>query len=73
MVDVLVRVPGPGTSQNCLAATPDAVWLSQRAREGLSEHQRGELVGAGFALRAVPLDEIEKAGGSVRCCIGEIF
>lgn len=58
---------------NCLAATPDAVWLSERARDGLSEHQRGELVRAGFTLRAVPLDEIEKAGGSVRCCIGEIF
>jgi len=28
---------------------------------------------AGFELRGVPLDEIEKAGGSLRCCVAEIY
>ena len=27
----------------------------------------------GFAIEAVALDEIEKAGGSLRCCVAEIF
>jgi len=31
------------------------------------------LEGAGFGLRGVPLDEIEKAGGSLRCCIAELY
>jgi len=26
-----------------------------------------------LALRTVELDEIEKAGGSLRCCVAEIF
>jgi N-dimethylarginine dimethylaminohydrolase len=30
-------------------------------------------VDAGFAIRNVALDELEKAGGSLRCCVGEIF
>jgi hypothetical protein len=28
---------------------------------------------AGFSLRQVPLDAIEAAGGSLRCCVGEVF
>ena len=31
------------------------------------------LAGYGFALGTVALDEIEKAGGSLRCCVGEIY
>jgi hypothetical protein len=27
----------------------------------------------GFAVGAVDLSEIEKAGGSLRCCVGEIY
>jgi N-dimethylarginine dimethylaminohydrolase len=27
----------------------------------------------GFEVVAVVLDEIEKAGGSLRCCVGEIY
>ena len=27
----------------------------------------------GFAVRTVALDAIEAAGGSLRCCVGEIF
>ena len=32
-----------------------------------------ELREAGFAVRAVPLGAIEAGGGSLRCCIGEIY
>jgi len=30
-------------------------------------------VGWDFAVASVPLDEIEKAGGSLRCCVAGIF
>ena len=29
--------------------------------------------GAGFRVETVELDAIEAAGGSLRCCVGEIF
>jgi len=35
--------------------------------------QRASLAEWGFAIGSVPLDEIEKAGGSLRCCVAEIF
>jgi N-dimethylarginine dimethylaminohydrolase len=28
---------------------------------------------AGFKVESVALDAIEAAGGSLRCCVGEIF
>ena len=57
------------------AITLDAanVWMSERAAASLDAAQRRALSDWGFTLRAVPLDEIEKAGGSLRCCVGEIF
>ena len=58
---------------NCLALSPDQVWMSDAALGGLSAGNRSVLEGAGFALRGVPLDEIEKAGGSLRCCIAELY
>jgi hypothetical protein len=58
---------------NCIAVTADAVWMSAAAKDGLSDRRRVQLVDAGFDLRSVPLDELEKAGGSLRCCVGEVF
>jgi N-dimethylarginine dimethylaminohydrolase len=58
---------------NCIAVTADALWLSEAAAAQLSQAHRVQLVDAGFALRTVPLDELEKAGGSLRCCVGEVF
>ena len=58
---------------NCIAPTADAVWMSQTAADAL---RHGSLAGferAGLQVRSVPLDEIEKAGGSLRCCVGEIY
>jgi len=39
----------------------------------LADAQRAQLSSWGFRIGAVPLDEIEKAGGSLRCCVAEIF
>lgn len=58
---------------NAIALDADHVWMSARAAASLAPAQRDALADWGFALRTVELDEIEKAGGSLRCCVGEIF
>jgi len=58
---------------NCLALSDDQVWMSEVALQALSASHRVQLETAGFELRGVPLDEIEKAGGSLRCCVAEIY
>ena len=58
---------------NAIALDDANVWMSGRAAASLDAAQRGQLAEWGFALRTVELDEIEKAGGSLRCCVGEIF
>jgi len=49
------------------------VWMSRAAATALRPANRSLLEAAGFRIRSVPLDEIEKAGGSLRCCVAEIF
>jgi hypothetical protein len=58
---------------NAITLSPDRVWMSVRASTSLDDTQRAMLAEWGFAIGAVDLDEIEKAGGSLRCCVGEIF
>lgn len=58
---------------NAIALAPGRVWMSTTAAASLSGQQVGALSSAGFAVGAVELDEIEKAGGSLRCCVAEIF
>lgn len=58
---------------NCIALKNDEVWMSARAAEALSIEHRELLTRIGFAVRSVDISEIEKAGGSLRCCIGEIW
>ena len=58
---------------NCIALPGPTVWMSRRAAEALAPAHRQILADAGFELRDVPLDAIEAGGGSLRCCIGEIF
>ncbi|KRA46457.1 arginine deiminase-related protein [Pseudoxanthomonas sp. Root630] len=59
---------------NAIALTDRSVWMSRRAYEGLAPASRRQLEEvAGFAIRSVPLDAIEAGGGSLRCCVAEIF
>jgi hypothetical protein len=58
---------------NCIALRDDEVWMSARAAAALSIEHRDLLTRCGFAVRSVDISEIEKAGGSLRCCIGEIW
>ena len=58
---------------NCLALTLDDLFFSAVAWRTLAPEKRRCLQDWGFRIHAVELDEIEKAGGSLRCCIAEIF
>ncbi|HEX7348501.1 MAG TPA: arginine deiminase-related protein [Rhodanobacteraceae bacterium] len=58
---------------NAITLAPHRVWMSAGAAAALSTQQRAALAEWGFAIGAVDLTEIEKAGGSLRCCVAEIF
>lgn len=58
---------------NCIALDPNTVWMSERAADGLRGSSRNAFERAGFRIASVGLSEIEKSGGSLRCCTGEIF
>ncbi|KFN41881.1 arginine deiminase-related protein [Arenimonas metalli] len=58
---------------NCIALAPGRAWFSAAGAAALRDDQRAVLAAAGFEVGAVPLDEIEKAGGSLRCCVAEIY
>jgi len=57
---------------NAIALGNEA-WMSDRAARALGPGDLAVLEKAGFAVRSVPLGAIEAAGGSLRCCVGEIF
>ncbi len=58
---------------NAITLSDGRVWMSARAGAALTREQIETLSGYGFALGVVDLGEIEKAGGSLRCCVGEIY
>ena len=58
---------------NAITLSPERVWMSDCAAASLTDTQHAALTEWGFAIGSVELDEIEKAGGSLRCCVGEIF
>lgn len=58
---------------NAIALAPTRAWMSAAGAAALTRAQHAQIERAGFALGDVELDEIEKAGGSLRCCVAEIF
>lgn len=58
---------------NAIALRDDSVWMSATAGAALAPGTRATLGEAGFRVRTVELDAIEAAGGSLRCCVGEVF
>ena len=58
---------------NAIALPGDTAWMSQAAARALSPAARNALAAAGFTVRHVPLEAIEAAGGSLRCCVAEVF
>lgn len=58
---------------NCIALSERDVFLSARAASALDANQRRQFAAAGFRLQSVPMPTLELAGGSLRCCVGEIY
>lgn len=58
---------------NCIAVSEGVAWMSATAGRALAPAHRRVLEDAGFRVETVELDAIEAAGGSLRCCVGEIF
>ncbi len=58
---------------NCIALGEADLWLSAGALDALRPASRAALESWGFRPRAVALPEIETAGGSLRCCVTEIY
>ena len=58
---------------NCIALGPGDLFLSATAARALAPEKRAVLERWGFRLHPVPVDEFEKAGGSLRCLVAEIF
>lgn len=58
---------------NAIALSAQQVWMSRGAAQSLTSTSRRALEEAGFEIAGVELDAIEAAGGSLRCCVGEIY
>ena len=58
---------------NVIALRDSSVWMSAGAEASLTPATRNRLLEAGFTPRSVPLQAIEAAGGSLRCCVAEVF
>ena len=58
---------------NCIALTDKDLFMSQTGFDALRDSSRRSLEDWGFVIHSTPLDEIEKAGGSLRCMVAEIF
>lgn len=54
-------------------ALGQATWMSGGAAAALEDADRAMLARAGLPVLSVPLDAVEAGGGSLRCCVAEIF
>lgn len=70
---VLQAAEHEGFVANAIAVSPGSVWMSARAESVLSVPSRQALSSAGFEVLSVALDAIETGGGSLRCCVAEVF
>ena len=58
---------------NCIALGGGEVWMSAAAEAALEPEHRTALERWGFTIHSAALEEIEKSGGSLRCCLCELF
>ena len=58
---------------NCIALSANDLFISATGWRALASEKRKVIESWRFKVHAVEMDEIEKAGGSLRCCIAEIF
>lgn len=69
----LTREEKEAFAGNCIAVSFTDLFISRTAWQALAPEKKRLLEEWEFDVHAVEIDEIEKAGGSVRCCIAEIF
>jgi len=70
---ILNEVEKNAFAGNCIALTDSDLFMSQTGVDALRPSSRITLESWGFTLHSTNLDEIEKAGGSLRCMLAEIF
>ncbi|MDH5835367.1 arginine deiminase-related protein [Luteimonas kalidii] len=58
---------------NAISLTSTRVSMSATAHRALSFATQDMLASAGFSVESVELSAIEAAGGSLRCCVAEVF
>ncbi|WP_376696335.1 arginine deiminase-related protein [Wenzhouxiangella sp. EGI_FJ10305] len=58
---------------NVIALSLEDLFMSQTAVDALAPEKLKKLEEWGFTVHGIELDEIEKAGGSLRCCVAEIY
>ncbi len=58
---------------NCIALSKHVVSMSQRAKDCLSQAQTSQFNQMGFRVEGVPMPMLELAGGSLRCCVAELY
>ncbi|MEN1728119.1 MAG: arginine deiminase-related protein, partial [Pseudomonadota bacterium] len=58
---------------NCIAVNFKDLFMSRAAYDALAPEKIKQLEDWRFILHPIELDEIEKAGGSLRCCVAEIY
>jgi hypothetical protein len=69
----ITRAEKEAFAGNCIALTLKDLFMSQTAVDALDPAKLETLKSWGFEVHGIELDEIEKAGGSLRCCVAEIF
>ncbi|HUD41332.1 MAG TPA: arginine deiminase-related protein [Dokdonella sp.] len=58
---------------NAISLGAERVWISARGADALSPDQHAALQRWGWTIGSVDLETIETAGGSLRCCVAEIY
>lgn len=58
---------------NCIALREGTVWMSARAAAALRPATSAAFAANGWTIRSVALPQTERAGGSLRCCVAEVF
>jgi hypothetical protein len=58
---------------NCISLNNEELFMSQAAADALRPQSKATLESWGFRINSVQLDELEKAGGSLRCMVAKVF
>lgn len=58
---------------NCIALSHEDMFISETAWDTLQSSSKATLQSWGFKTHVVAVDELEKAGGSLRCMVAEVF